>query len=324
MTEGNTGFARGFAAVVAGAVTIGTAAIFMRLSEVTPTAAAFWRMTLALPLLYLWMRLDPETKEQRTAGQVRNWVGPSVVVGLWFSADLFMWHWSVDKTTVANATLLANMATVLTAVAGFLFFGQRLQNRFIAGLAFAVIGAFVLVGQNASLNPEYLVGDALGLGTAVAYAGYIIYGAKARATLTTPVVMFGSALVTSAALLPIALMEEGAFFPPGIEGWLPLLGLGWFAHVFGQSLIIYGLAHIPATLGSVTLLIQPVVSAVLAWWIFGERLGPAHLLGAGFIFAGIWLARAGSRNKKAPPTSGALARGLLSQGLPIRHHGRAT
>lgn len=300
MTSEKDGFAKGFIAVVAGAVAIATAAIFMRLSDVTPTAAAFWRVTLALPLLFIWMQLDPATHKARTAPNAPKWFWPSIVVGFWFAADLFLWHWSVEKTTVANATLLANMATVLTAVAGFLFLGQRFKNRFVVGLVCSVVGAVVLVGQNASLNPDYLLGDVLGLLTAVAYAGYIIFGANARATLTTPVIMFGSALTTAVFLLPAALLEDGHFFPPTLAAWLPLLGLAWFTHVLGQSLIIYGLAHVPATLGSVTLLIQPVISAILAWWIFAEALGLGHLLGASFIFTGIWLARAGSKKEKRP------------------------
>jgi drug/metabolite transporter (DMT)-like permease len=134
----------------------------------------------------------------------------------------------------------------------------------------------------------------LGIATAVAYAGYIIFAARARGLLTTPIVMFGSALTTATVLLPVALMEDGLFLPANLEGWLPLLGLGWFAHVLGQSLIIYGLAHISATLGSVTLLLQPVISALLAWWLFAEVLGLGHLVGAALIFTGIALARRGT------------------------------
>ena len=307
MTDGTDSFAKGFVAVIAGAVAIGTAAIFMRLSDVTPTAAAFWRVTLALPLLFIWMQLDPATRAAKADTEAPKWLWPSVIVGFWFAADLFLWHWSVDTTTVANATLLANMATVFTAVAGFLFLGQRFKSRFVVGLVCSVFGAIVLVGQNASLNPDYLLGDILGLLTAVAYAGYIIFGANARATLTTPVIMFGSALTTALFLLPPALLEDGNFFPAELVNWLPLLGLAWFAHVLGQSLIIYGLAHVPATLGSVTLLIQPVISAILAWWIFAEALGLGHLVGATFIFTGIWLARAGSKKDKRPGSGRPLA-----------------
>jgi len=236
-------------------------------------------------------------------GPRRAQIVTATIVGLWFAADLFLWHWSVEKTTVANATLLANMAVIFNALAAFIFLGQRFSRTFLGGLVCAVLGAAALIGQNASINPEYFIGDMLGIATAVAYAGYIIFAARARGLLTTPIIMFGSALTTAVVLLPVALMEEGLFLPANLEGWLPLLGLGWFAHVLGQSLIIYGLAHVPATLGSVTLLLQPVISALLAWWIFTEALGLGHLIGAALIFTGIALARKGTggTTKKEKP-----------------------
>ena len=289
-----SGFAKGFTAVIAGAIAIGTAAIFMRLSDVSPTAAAFWRVTLALPLLFIWLMVDRQSRAQIKTRPKGPLLLSAALVGFWFAADLFLWHWSVEKTTVANATLLANMATIFTALGGFLFFGQRFSRTFIGGMTLAVLGAIALVGQNASINPDYLVGDLLGVATAVAYAGYIIVAARIRGTLTTPMVMFGSALTTAIFLLPLALLEDGAFFPASLSAWLPLLGLAWLAHILGQSLIIYGLAHVPAALGSVSLLTQPVVSALLAWWLFAEALGSGHLIGALLIFTGIMLARKGA------------------------------
>lgn len=281
--------------MIAGAVAIATAAIFMRLSEVTPTSAAFWRVSLALPLLLTWLLIDTKSLSQIKTSPKSTLLICAALVGFWFSADLYLWHWSVEKTTVANATFLANMATLFTALAGFLFFGQRYSRTFLAGLALAVAGAAALVGQNTSINPDYLMGDLLGVATAVAYAGYIICAARVRGSLTTPVVMFGSALATALFLLPIALTEEGAFIPQSLEGWLPLLGLAWLTHVLGQSLIIYGLAHVPAALGAISLLIQPVISAILAWWLFAEALGLGHMVGAGLILTGIMFARRGAQ-----------------------------
>lgn len=299
----NEEFTKGFIAIVVGAIALGTAAIFMRLAEVTPTAAAFWRIALALPLLYLWMKLDKKTRAQTKLKETPKYLRASFIVGLWFAADLFLWHWSVEKTTIANATLLANMATIFTALAGFLFLGQRFQKKFLVGIGCALLGAFILVGQNANINPDFLLGDMLALLTAVAYSGYIIYGAKVRGSLTTPTVMFGSAFATASLLLPIALLENGPFIPKDLHGWLPLIGLAWFTHIFGQSLVMYGLAHVPPALGSVTLLTQPVVSAMLAWWIFAEALGLSHLVGALFILAGIYLARLGSKQKTSLPSA---------------------
>ena len=83
--------------------------------------------------------------------------------------------------------------------------------------------------------------------------------------------------------------------PPTLAGWAPLLALAWFTHVVGQSLIIYALAHLPAAFGSVSLLIQPVVAAILAWILFAESLGIYHLIGASLIISGIIVCKKGVR-----------------------------
>lgn len=209
------------------------------------------------------------------------------LVGFWFALDMYFWHWAVARTTVANATLLANLASVFTVVVGFFLFKERFSRMFVTGLMLALAGAAALVGQNAAYNPEYLMGDFLGLVTACALTGYIITAAKARALLSTTMLMGGSAAVSALLLLPTALLADGAFVPATFEGWLPLVGLALVTHVLGQGLIIYGLAHISASYGSIGLLIQPVVAALLAWAIFNESLGPLHIAGAAMILTGI-------------------------------------
>ncbi len=297
---------RAFIALLIGGVAIGTSPIFMRLTDVTPTSAAFWRVCLSLPLLLLWVMWQRQKnkahKQPDSTIKLFTKLRPYMIVGFFFATDLILWHWSVEKTTVANSTLLANIAPVFAALAGFLFFGERFSKTFIAGMALALFGALSLMGQSAEINPANIEGDILGLFTAVAYAGYIVSSARVRQNLSTASVMLGTAVFTSLFLLPVALTEAvsgGLLMPASLMGWLPLIGLAWGTHVVGQSLIIYGLAHLPATFGSISLLIQPVVAAILAWMLFAEALGLFHLIGGILIIAGILLCKKGIKKKKA-------------------------
>ena len=276
----------GIASILLGGVAIGSAAIFMRLAPVAPSAAAFWRMALSVPVFAVFILAMPAGRQQLKQLNRQQLIQIGLV-GFWFAVDLYFWHWAVARTTVANATLLANLASVFTVVVGFFLFKETFSRLFIAGLVLAVAGAATLVGQNAAYSPQYLVGDFLALITACALTGYIIMAAKARAALSTTMLMAGSAVVSALLLLTPALMAEGAFIPASLDGWLPLIGLALVTHILGQGLIIYGLAHISAAYGSVGLLIQPIVAAFLAWLIFNETLGPIHLAGAVMILAGI-------------------------------------
>lgn len=283
-------------ALFAGAVSIGAAPILVRLADVAPVASAFWRVALALPVLWAW--------EVARLRRNRAGAGPSdgplpvlglVLAGVFFAADLALWHLSILWTTVANATLLANVAPVFVVLAGFLFFSERFSGRFLAGLVLAMVGAAALIGASAEIGGDRLAGDALGLATAVCYAGYIVAVARVRARAATATVMLWSSLVTAVVLLPLALLAPGPFWPAGLDGWLVLIALALVTQVGGQGLIAYALAHLPAAFGSVSLLVQPVIAAGLAWLLFAEALGPLELAGAGLVLAGIAMARRGTR-----------------------------
>lgn len=291
----SAGQRRAFAMLLSGAVAIAFAPIFVRWSEVGPVATAFWRLALALPVLWAWDavagRADPQASRRPSR---RDYAGLALA-GLFFAGDLATWHWSIRLTSVANATLLANFAPVFVALAAFLLFGERFTRTFLTGLAAAIAGACVLMGASVRLSAEHLAGDALGLLTAVFYAGYILTVGRLRARLPTATVMAVSGLVTAAALLPLALAAGERLAPSSLHGWLVLAGLALVSHAGGQSLIAFALAHLPAAFSAVSLLVQPAVAAGLAWLLLGEALGPQQAAGAVLILIGIALARRGSR-----------------------------
>ncbi|MCU0837197.1 MAG: DMT family transporter [Rhodospirillales bacterium] len=283
------------AALLAGAVGIAFAPIFVRLSELGPVATAFWRLALALPVLWLWQaaaaRAAPLTARPQSRGET---IG-LIIAGLCFAGDLAVWHWSLRFTSVANATLLPNFAPVFVTLGGFLLFGERFTRRFLLGMLVALAGAAILMGHSVSLSLANLFGDALGLITAVFYAGYILAVGRLRTRLATATIMAWSGTVTCGALLILAAVTEDRLLPTSADGLAVLLGLALVSHAAGQSLIAYALAHLPAAFSAVSLLLQPAVAALLAWVLLNEPLGPLQGLGALVILAGIALARLGSR-----------------------------
>jgi drug/metabolite transporter (DMT)-like permease len=154
---------------------------------------------------------------------------------------------------------------------------------------------FVLVGPNFAAGGRPLVGDALGALTAVFYAGYFLTIKVARdAGASTARLMAWSTTITAAVLLPIALAAPQPFLPGNATGWLVLLGLAMVSQVLGQGLIAYAFAHLPASLSSVSLLIQPVMAALFAYLLFHEAIGVAQWIGGAMVLGGIYLARRGS------------------------------
>ena len=285
-----------FLCLLAGGCCIAFAPIFVRLSDTGPVASAFWRVSLATPLLWVWaLRTPIVARGAASAAADRRPMWALLWAGIFFALDLGVWHWSIVWTSVANSTLLANLAPIFVTLAGWLFWKRKVTGTFLVGMTVAIVGMFVLVGPNFGVGGTRLLGDALGALTGAFYAGYMLAIKAARdARISTARLMAWSTTITAIALLPVALLSPQPFMPGSAVAWLPLLGLAVVSQSLGQGLIAYAFAHLPASLSSVSLLIQPVVAALAAWAIFGEAVGAAQLLGGAIVLTGIWLAKKGS------------------------------
>lgn len=282
-------------ALFSGAITIGFAPILVRLSQVGPSATAFWRVLLALPLLWLIMAVENQgpTPTRRPV----SWPDYRALFigGLFFTGDLAFWHWSINYTTVANATLLVNFAPVFVTLGSWLLFRYRVSGLFITGLVIALAGTTLLIGASFRLSPDYFLGDFLALIAAAFYAGYQLSVKYLRPRYSTATIMSWNGVAMCAILLPAALLSREILLPLDFRGWLVLLGLALLIHIGGQGLIAFALAHLPATFSSVTLLLQPVMAAIFAWLILTETLGSRQILGGLIVLVGIFLARRGSQ-----------------------------
>jgi drug/metabolite transporter (DMT)-like permease len=284
-----------FLCLLAGGCCIAFAPIFVRLSDTGPVASAFWRTALAVPVLWIWALRTPINPAAAAGAIGRGPILSLMFAGLFFALDLGVWHWSIVWTSVANSTLLANLAPIFVTLAGWLFWRQKVTRTFLVGMFVAIVGMFVLVGPNFGIGGTRLLGDALGALTGAFYAGYMLAIKAARdARISTARLMAWSTTITAIALFPVAIVSPQPFLPAALAGWLPLLGLALVSQSLGQGLIAYAFAHLPASLSSVSLLIQPVVAALAAWAIFGEAVGAAQLLGGAIVLSGIWLAKKGS------------------------------
>lgn len=214
--------------------------------------------------------------------------------GIFFAGDLGFWHWSILYTTVANATLFANFAPIFVTLAAFFLFRERFSRLFIFSLIISTLGMIILMGTSAGAGGNYLLGDALGVIAAVFYAAYLLSVGKLRGTHGTILIMFWSSLSASLVLLPVSLLSGDTLIPQTSSGWIILFALAWISHIGGQGLIAYALAHLSTAYSSVSLLVQPVAAAFLAWLIFTETLSFLQIVGGIIVLSGIYLARRAS------------------------------
>ncbi len=280
----------GWPALAAGVLGIGCSGVFIQLSDVGPTALGMYRLLLALPVLGLWMALETRHDRAPLTIRRRDWALLGLA-GLLFAGDLIAWHAAIRLTGVANATFMAHLAPIVVTFGGWFLFRERVTGGFVAGLVTAIAGITLLMGTNALAGSGDLLGDGLGVVTAVFYGAYLLTVKQLRGRLPTGTIMAVSGGFGCVAVTVAALISGEVLVPQSLFGWAMVLAIGLVSHAGGQSLITLAFRHIPASLGSVALLATPVVAAAVAWLALGESLTPLQIVGCAVILVGIAIAQ---------------------------------
>ncbi len=283
-------FAFAFSALVMGAIAMGISPVFVRLAEVGPFASAFWRVSLALPFLFIWLWLEA----RQNAVSLRNTLvfdKAVLLTGVFFAGDLFFWHLSILNTTIANATLLSCLAPVWVALFSGAFIGEPVNRNTLVGLLICLVGAAFLIGGSFSVAPERLLGDIYGFLTSIFFGLYFLAVRVARRTHGTGALTFMGGCVTAAMLLAITLLAGQGLWPQTMAGVAALFALGLVSHIGGQGLLTLALGALSATFSSLVIFIEAVAAAFFGWLIFTEALEPIQIAGGSFILVGIWIAR---------------------------------
>ncbi len=186
---------KALASLIAGALCIGFAPIFVRLIDVGYTAAAFWRVALSVPVLWLLWYCRQARSPERGSARLR-WLW---LAGVFFAADLAVWHQSIRFTSIANATLLANLSPVFITAGSVWLFRDRINARFLSGLALALTGSTVLVADSFTVSVQSVRGDCFGVVAAVFYSGYLLGVSRLRRHTSTVEVMWWSTLACAVA-----------------------------------------------------------------------------------------------------------------------------
>ncbi|PST23162.1 EamA/RhaT family transporter [Rhizobium sp. JAB6] len=287
-TEDTKGFLLGVVAMILAALAMSISPSLVRLADVGPFASAFWRVFLALPVLWIWMRYGEAAEPDAPRS---SFAIPTILAGIAFTGDLFFWHLSIMRTTIANATFFATMAPLWVVIFGWLLLRQRVGRATLLGLLVCLAGGTALVVQNLAFNPDRAVGDALAIITGAFFGLYFLAVGAARPGTNAARVTFELSVITSAILFVIAFFFEPRILPQSISGWSVLLALGLISHAGGQGLLSVALGRLPTVFSSLVIFLESIAAALFAWFLFGENVTLLQALGGIVIVAGIWIAR---------------------------------
>ncbi|MEO6861046.1 MAG: DMT family transporter [Microcoleus sp.] len=279
---------------------VSLAAIFIRLSEreIGPNATVFNRLWIATAVFGLWngagevrRRLSGNDGEVRSTNYTLRDFMLLTAVGVVSSASLGFWAWSLTQTNVANSTVLRNLTPLFTTLGGWLLLGRRFDTRFLLGMAVALGGAIAIGMDDLQTAGDNFAGDIAALLSAVFYAANLLIAEHLRTKFPATTILMWRCFIGSILILPLVVLAGDRIFPNSWHGWLAVIALAVICQAFGQGLLIHSLGSLSSGFVALFLLLEPVITAILAWMLFSESLSLFNWLAFSVVLAGIYLAK---------------------------------
>ena len=280
-----------------GVLILSFAAIFIRLSEseLGPAATIFNRYLIAFVVLYLWDQIQSLsaasslTKPEENI-ELKDW-GDFILSSILGTLATFFWALSLTQTSVANSNLLHNMTPIFATLGGWLFLSQSFDLKFLLGMSLALIGVITIGWGDFQADASSLGGDALALLSAVFYAANYLIREKLRSKFSATKILLWSCFFSLCFTLFLTLIAEDQIFPQTWQTWLAVLGLGLLCQILGQGLLIHNLKHFSSSFVTISMLLEPLLTAIFAWFIFAEPLTYLNWIGFLLVLAGIYLTK---------------------------------
>ena len=277
-----------FLILATGAMLIGFAPIFVRLSELSAPAILFYRMFLTLPfLIFINFTLNKKISFKVIDKKTILYL---LIASIAFTTDLTLWHYGIGITSVSNATIIVSSAPIFVAILSLIFFKERLSKGFIISFLITYLGIIGLIYYSNNYINGKVLGDILSLIAAFFYAVYLLVIARLGKENSLNIIFYITLFCCVFSIIPM-LIDGGNMLPSSRFEWINLLLLALLCQLGGQFLITYGIGKISASEGSIGLLIQPITATILAAFLFSEILNTTQII---FVFVslfGIYLAR---------------------------------
>ena len=276
------------------------APIFIRFSETElgANATVFNRLFIFVVVFgfgkIISHRISPVTEtDQQTPLTLQQWLLLGSV-GLISIISLVLWAISLEYTTVAKSMLLNNLTPIFTSLGGWLFLDQRFDKRFLVGMAIALTGAIALGLEDLNGAEGSLIGDLFALMSAVFLGTYFLVVEQLRNRFSATTILLWRCAIGSLLLIPLIIVTKEQMFPTTSIAVLGVVGLGIISEGFGQRLLADTMDKLSSSFVSLFLLLEPIVSAILAWMIFTESISNITWVGFAVVLTGIYLAQSSS------------------------------
>lgn len=266
-----------------GVLAISSASIIIRLlPDVPALSIAAWRLIFSSLLTYLiaFKRDNFEKPEYRDFLL-------SIFAGFFLAVHFSLWITSIKLTTVASAVVLGTTTPIWVSIVSHFLLKEINSRLEWLGIIVAVIGGVLVGSGDISLTSKAVFGDALALASAWAISGYFILGRslRKRLSLTTYTLIVYS---SSAVFLVIFCLFSGTPLTGfSKKEFFLLFLLALFPQIIGHNALNWALARLKASIVTLSVLAEAVISGTLAAILFKEIPPTIAFIGYFLIMLGL-------------------------------------
>ena len=271
--------------IVVGVLGISLSSIFVKFSTAPSAVTAAYRLMWTVLILTPVVFSKKETRKELKSLSKKS-VVLSIVSGAFLALHFVLWFESLSHTSVASSTTIVCTEVIWVAL-GYLFVLKgKLGVKPVVAILITLAGS-VLIAYSDSGGETGLYGDILALLAAVAVAVYTLIGGVVREKVSTTVYTYIVYVSCMVVLLATCLVQGHNIFAFGISAPVVGLLLSLFSTILGHSIFSWCLKYFSPSFVSASKLCEPVVSAIIAMFIFSEIPTFLQIAGAVLVLGGV-------------------------------------
>ena len=273
-----------YVAIAIGVISVSLSAIFVKLSSAESAVIAFYRMLFSVLIMSPVFLL--KYKSELKLLQKRDWLF-SIVAGIFLAFHFILWFESLNYTSVASSTVLVTLQPIFAFVGTYLFFKEKVAFQSIVAVIVAISGSLLISWGDFRVSGAALYGDGLALIACAFITGYLLFGQDVRKRLSLMTYTMVVYSVSTITLFFYVLFMGQSFGPYESTDWLLFVMLAIVPNLLGHTLFNWSLKWVSTNAISIAILFEPVGAAILAFFIFNEKLILSQVIGGIIVILGI-------------------------------------
>lgn len=244
---------------------IGTSGPVIALSAMPILTLIFWRNLGGFLLILPWAIRDKSWKQTEN----RNGIRYSILSGIALAFHFIGFFIAMRYTSVAAGTALTALQPIFAAYY-VRKLGGEIPKRAWLGMVISFAGVLIITGVDLQISKRAFIGDLAAIACAALAAAYVVLGARARESVSTPIYTSIAYLTCALISLLFALISGVELFSFPAREWLLLVALIAGAQILGHTILNFTLKSLSPAIASLVVFFEVPVSAILAFWWIGQ------------------------------------------------------